>query len=64
MQNPVRLRTQEAAEYLGVAESTMRYWRHQGIGPKSYRIGRRTFWDVADLDAFVAAQRVRTERGD
>jgi hypothetical protein len=58
------LKTANAAVYLGLAESTLRYWRHRGVGPKSYRIGRLTFWDVADLDCFIASERQKTERGD
>lgn len=60
----VRLSTKAAAEYLGgLPDSTLRYWRHLGTGPRSYRLGRHTFYDVADLDAWVAAEAAKTERG-
>lgn len=49
-----RLSIRDAATQLGVPESTMRYWRRVGKGPKSYAIGRLIFYDVADLNAFLA----------
>jgi hypothetical protein len=36
-----RMPTAEAARYVGLAESTLRYYRHAGIGPTSYRIGSK-----------------------
>jgi hypothetical protein len=58
-----RLSTREAAEYLSLPESTLRYYRHVGIGPASYVLGRRVFYDVSDLDAWAEAQRTATLRG-
>ena len=60
---PTRLGPEEAAEYLTVTKDTLRYWRYQGIGPRSYRLGRHTFYDVVDLDAWVADQKAATARG-
>jgi hypothetical protein len=34
-----------------------------GTGPRSYRLGRHTFYDIADLDAWVEAEAAKTERG-
>ena len=60
----VRLGTKAAAEYLGgLPESTLRYWRYMGTGPRSYRLGRHTFYDIADLDAWIEAEAAKTERG-
>src|SRR4051812_48243382 len=54
-----RLRTPEAAEYLGVGESTLEKWRCSGKGPVFERAGTRiVVYRVADLDAFLAARRV------
>lgn len=47
----------ETAEYLGIARQTLYGLRHRGQGPVSYRIGGRAFYDVADVDAWVAAQK-------
>lgn len=35
-----------------------------GTGPRSYRLGRHTFYDIADLNAWVEAEAAKTERGD
>lgn len=45
----------EAASYLGVPESSMRYWIVERIAPKSTKIGRRRQFQQADLAAWVAA---------
>lgn len=49
------LTTEEAAAKLRVAPSTLRYWRHTGTGPKSFKIGgKRVFYRAEDLDAWLA----------
>lgn len=45
-----------AAEYLGLAERTLRNWKYRGLGPRSTKIGGRVFFFLADLQAFVAGQ--------
>jgi excisionase family DNA binding protein len=50
------LRLNEAAEYLHVPASTLRYWRQQNRGPKSFALGGRVRYQKADLDAWVAGQ--------
>lgn len=37
--------------------ATLRYWRHMGSGPRSYKIGRRVVYDESDVVAWIAAQR-------
>ncbi|TRW77569.1 helix-turn-helix domain-containing protein [Mycolicibacterium sp. 018/SC-01/001] len=54
-----RLNAQEAAEYVGLSASTMRAYRSAGTGPKSYKIGRRVFYDVTDLDRWIEDTAVR-----
>jgi excisionase family DNA binding protein len=57
--------TKEAAEYLGVPESTLRWWRHIGTGPPSFTLGRRTVkYKRCDLDAWVEVSYTRTARGE
>jgi predicted DNA-binding transcriptional regulator AlpA len=35
----------EVAAIVGVPEATLRYWRHLGTGPHSFRIGRSVrYW--------------------
>src|SRR3954453_19617582 len=56
-----RLRTPEAAQYLGVGESTLEKWRCSGYGPAFERAGTRiVVYRIADLDAFLAARRVNS----
>lgn len=53
------LSTKEASEHLGIAESTLRYWRHvaDGTGPKSFRVGRKlVYYAVDDCDEWLAQQ--------
>lgn len=51
------LSTSEAAQCLGLAEGTLRLWRHQGKGPRSFKMGaRRVLYRRADLDDWVEAE--------
>jgi hypothetical protein len=59
---PSRLSTSGASKYTGLAESTLRYYRHAGIGPASYAIGSKVFYDRADLDEWRAAQKAASVR--
>lgn len=64
MSTAVRLSAKDAAKYLGnLSDDTLRYWRYKGDGPRSYRLGRHTFYDLADLDAWVDEQKAATSRG-
>ena len=46
----------EAAVLLRAPVATLRYWRHLGTGPHSFRLGRRVLYRRADLDAWVDAR--------
>ncbi len=40
-----------------VPEATLRYWRHIGIGPRSFKMGpRRVLYRADDVTAWVADQ--------
>lgn len=43
--------------------ATLRYWRHVGEGPKSFKIGRRVVYRRADVEAWLASQYETTVRG-
>lgn len=60
---PCRLTTNDAAAFCGLAPSTLRYWRHAGVGPASYTIGTRVLYDLPDLAEWVAAQKAASLRG-
>lgn len=52
----------EVADLLGVAPSTVRYWRHVGRGPKAWRLPgtRRNRYLRADLIAWAMSAYVDT----
>lgn len=52
-----KLSTSEAAEYLGLSESTLSKRRVFGGGPKYLKLGRRVVYDTRDLDKWLDAHR-------
>ena len=46
----------EAAEILRAPVATLRYWRHLGTGPRSFRLGRRVLYRRDDLHTWIDAQ--------
>ncbi|MGR6091401.1 helix-turn-helix transcriptional regulator [Brevibacterium sp. CSND-B09] len=53
------LSTAEASEYFGGTPSvgTLRYWRHIGEGPKSFRLGRKlVMYFEDDLETWLMDQ--------
>jgi hypothetical protein len=53
---PELLTITEAADVLRAPVATLRYWRHLGTGPNSFRLGRRVFYSRADLETWIDAQ--------
>ena len=39
----------EAADILRAPVATLRYWRHLGTGPRSFRLGRRICYRHSDV---------------
>ena len=58
---PELLTLAEAAALLRTPVATLRYWWHLGIGPKSFRLGRRVV-TPADLISWLTEQREATGR--
>jgi excisionase family DNA binding protein len=54
---PALLTIAEAAELLRAPVATLRYWRHLGTGPASFRLGRRVLYRRDDLHAWIDAPR-------
>ena len=54
---PDLLTISEAAALLRAPVATLRYWRHLGTGPRSFRLGRRVLYRREDLYAWVDARR-------
>ncbi len=60
---PELLTITEAAELLRAPVATLRYWRHLGTGPRSFRLGRRVLYRRDDLQAWVEEQWGRSAAG-
>jgi len=52
--------TAEVAETTRAPVETVRYWRHIGRGPKSFKVGRRVLYAVEDVEAWIAEARADT----
>ncbi len=50
------LTLQEACRFLRVPEGTLRYWRHLGCGPRSFKVGRHVRYWRADLVLWLTEQ--------
>ena len=46
------LEPKAAAAYLHVSVRTLENWRRDKIGPRFRKVGRRVFYQFADLDAY------------
>jgi hypothetical protein len=46
----------EAADFLRSSIDTLRDWRHRGIGPKSFKVGRRVRYWRSELIRWLAEQ--------
>jgi predicted DNA-binding transcriptional regulator AlpA len=53
---PELLTITEVAELLRAPVATLRYWRHLGTGPRSFRLGRRVLYRHDDLRSWIDAQ--------
>lgn len=51
------LTTQEVADKLRTSPETVRYWRHESKGPRSFKVGRRVLYAREDVEAFIADAR-------
>jgi predicted DNA-binding transcriptional regulator AlpA len=56
------LTLQEACAFLRVPEGTLRYWRHLGAGPRSFKIGRHVRYWRSDLILWLTEQSNRPDR--
>ena len=50
------LTLKEACRFLRVPEGTLRYWRHLGCGPRSFKVGRHVRYWRADLVLWLTEQ--------
>lgn len=46
----------EVAEMLRTPEATLRYWRHAGTGPRSFKIVGRVAYKLSDVERWLEEQ--------
>jgi hypothetical protein len=54
---PSLVSTKELSKMWNMPESTLRYWRCAGIGPIYVKLGGRIKYDLADVEAYVRANK-------
>ena len=55
------LSLQETCQLLRVPEGTLRYWRHLGAGPRSFKIGRHVHYWRTDVILWLTEQTNRPQ---
>lgn len=58
---PKFLTTDELAALVRTSPATCRWWRHVGVGPRSFKVGRRVLYDRNDVEAWI--QEARASEG-
>jgi excisionase family DNA binding protein len=48
--------TVEVAELVRTPIETVRYWRHVGKGPRSFKVGRRVLYKRSDVQDWLEEQ--------
>ncbi len=56
------LRVPDVAALTGIPEATLRFWRHQGTGPRSAKLGRRVVYRESDVQAWIDQQFAANDR--
>jgi predicted DNA-binding transcriptional regulator AlpA len=56
MDAPNLLNIAETSARTRTPEATLRFWRYQGVGPKSFKVGRRVMYKRADVDRWLEEQ--------
>jgi len=49
--------TEEVSKLTRVPPESLRWMRHVGKGPKSFKLGRRVLYATEDVEAWIAAAR-------
>jgi excisionase family DNA binding protein len=60
---PQYMTTAEVAELLRTPPETLRFWRHRGKGPRSWKPGARVLYDRNDVEAWIAKERAKQSNG-
>lgn len=51
------LTTVEVAEICRTSPETIRWWRHIGKGPRSFKLGRRVLYRLTDVEQWIESLR-------
>lgn len=54
---PTHVTSEELAQTCRTSVETVRYWRHVGKGPRSFKVGRRVLYRIEDVEAWLAEAR-------
>lgn len=54
---PEFMTTEEVAQTVRAPLETVRYWRHVGKGPASFKLGRRVLYAREDVERWIAESR-------
>lgn len=57
---PRYLSPKHAASYSGIALKTLEFYRRAGKGPPFIMVGRSVLYDIAVIDAYLAARQVNS----
>jgi predicted DNA-binding transcriptional regulator AlpA len=44
----------DVSRFLGIPVNTLYQWRHHGVGPRAYRVGRHLRYDPAEIRRWLA----------
>lgn len=55
--------TKEVSEEIGIPEGTLRYWRHNDMGPASFVLIKRVVYRRTEVERWIAEQEAATLRG-
>lgn len=55
--------TAEVADHYRRPESTIRYWRHIGYGPRGIKVRGKVLYDVAEVERFDQELREQVDGG-
>jgi predicted DNA-binding transcriptional regulator AlpA len=59
------LRTSEVSDMTGLSKDTLRWWRHRGEGPPSFKMGKKIVVYPADsLELWIRTQQAGSTKGD
>lgn len=50
------LKIEETSTLTRTPVATLRYWRHVGSGPRSFKVGRRVMYRKSDIEAWLSEQ--------